>query len=183
MVAQYRPFRPTHEQLRQWLQSHTIGGGAPGGYIGNGSKVGFSLTSPHVWNKLEQLLDVTVPTVQAAKIDVTTHGTGGFMRNIPGLKTVGDTMVKLLRDQSRTTAPNQNALFDYLSTQTDLWWRVEIPDGPNLAIANFEAYEFQGRVLDFKPLAPIGGRQEVDSSIVFDGTSFVRYDPTASLLG
>lgn len=155
---------------------------AQNGLIGSGVKVGFATGSPHTWNKLEQILDVGVPTLSSAKIDITTHGINLLKRNMPGLQDVSDTTVKMLRDPENTS-PNQNALYGYLAAQTDLWWRIEIPAQPNLATTTYEAYEFMGRVADFKPAAPIAGRQELDATIMFDGTSLVRYAPMASQLG
>ena len=153
---------------------------AQGGFIGSGLKVAFALASPHSYLKLEQILDCTIPTIQAAVIDVTIHQANRFMRNIPGLQTVTATVIKMLRDPDPTTSPNQNSLFGYLGTQTDLWWLIEVPaDG---ALVNFEAYEFQGRVSKFAPSAPIAGRQELQAEVLFDGTSFVRYNPRPSIL-
>jgi len=154
---------------------------AQGGLIGSGVKVAFAATSPMVLKKLEQLLDVTIPTIQADTIDVTIHGANRFKRNIPGLQTVTAMAIKMLRDADAATSPNQNSLFDHLAAQDDLWWRVEVPANGTLTL--FEAYEFQGRVQKFAPMAPIAGRQEVDADVLFDGTSFVRYNPMASIIG
>lgn len=156
---------------------------AQGGHIGNGVKVGFASASPHVWNKLEQVEDVTIPILTSDKIDNTVMGTGGFHRNMAGMSTVSDMVVKMLRDNYSATSPNQNQLFALLAAKTAVWWRVEIPADPNLATTLYEAYEFQGRVLSFEPVAPIASKQEVSAKIVFDDSSFVRYEPYASVLG
>ncbi len=153
---------------------------AQGGLIGLGVKVAFATGSPHSWNKLEQVLDITPPQLTSAKVDVTVHGTSRMMRNIPGLQSVSDTVVKLLRDADPVTSPNQNQLFGYLASQVSLWWRVEIPSKSDITL--FEAYEFQGRVADFVPMAPIGGRQEVDLKVMFNDASLVQYAPAASAL-
>lgn len=153
---------------------------AQGGLIGSGAKAAFASNSPQTYKKLEQVLDITVPTIAAAVIDVTIHQPNRFMRNIPGLQTVSAMTIKMLRDPDPVTSPNQNACFDHMGLQDDLWWIAELP--ANGALTLFEAYEFQGRVSKFAPMAPIAGRQEVDVEVLFDGTSFVRYNPRASVL-
>jgi len=167
-------------QLQEWLQFHSIGGAAAGGYIGNGMRVGYSVTSPHSWKQFEQVLDCTIAQLQASDIDSTVHGSGRIMSNIAGLAKVTDTTLKMMRDQSLVTAPNQNALFALNSAQTLIWLRVEIPDGPDLSIANYEAYEYQVRVKSWNPTAPINDKQTVDAVFLFSGTTFTRYDPAGS---
>jgi hypothetical protein len=153
---------------------------AQGGLIGSGAKVAYATGSPHTWNKIEQLLDVTPPTVNSAVIDKTIHQANRFKRNMAGLQDVTAMKLKMLRDADASTSPNQNALFDYLASQTDLWWRVELPANGSLTL--FEAYEFQGRVSSFMPAAPIADKQTLESDVIFDGDSFVRYNPMATVL-
>lgn len=156
---------------------------AQGGLIGNGVRVAYATGSPHTWKKLEQVLDCVIPTIVADKIDSTIHGTARFKRNFAGMQEVGDLEIMMLRDPDSTTSPNQNSLFDYLASQTQLWWRVEVPAESDLATTDFEAYEFQGRVASFEPTAPITDRQELKCAVTFDGSSFVRYQPYASVIG
>ncbi len=156
---------------------------ALGGIIGSGAKFAFSLASPHTWQKIEQLMDVTPPTIVSDKVDTTVHGTSRLKRSIGGMQAVTDTVLKIMRDSYSSEAPNQNQLFALAQAQTRLWFRLEIPADSNLLTTLFEAYEFQGRVNDFKPMTPILQRQEVDVTIVFDDVSLVRYEPYASVIG
>lgn len=175
--------RYTHKQLAAWLQSHTIGGAAQGGFIGNGMKMGYSVSSPVSYKKFEQLLEGTPGSVDPTKIDVTVHGSGGFMANITGLNAVADTTMKLLRDHSAATSPNQNALFALLLAKTTVWLLIEIPDGPDLSVALYDSYEYQVKVNKHAEVTPINGRQELDISFLFCGTTYTKYPPRASVLG
>ena len=156
---------------------------AAGGYLGNGIRVAYATGSPHTYKKLEQVLDAKPPAAVASDVDVTVHGTGDFMSNIPGLAKVADMTIKMLRDHSSVTAPNQNSLFALRAAKTQVYWRIEIPDGPDLSVALFEAYEFQGRVKSWQPTTPINGKQEVDVAVVFSGTYLTQYAPAASVIG
>jgi hypothetical protein len=156
---------------------------AQGGIIGMGVRVAFATGSPHTYKKLEQVKEVNIPTLQSDKLDTTVHTNNKWKRNIAGLQEVEDMTITMLRDAYTATSPNQNALFDYLKNQTQLWWRIEIPSDPDVATTLFEAYEFQGRVFSFKPTSEMADPQVVEASVVFDGSSFVRYEPYASVIG
>ncbi len=154
-----------------------------GGIIGSGVRVAYSTGSPHMWNKLEQVLDVTMPKATSSKIDITTHGPNDYKQNMPGLADLSDTVVKMLRDNDSSSSPHQNALFGLRSAKTLLWWRIEIPANPDHTVDSFEAYEYQARVGSFEPAAPIDDKQTVQCSLVFGGLTFQRYDPAPSQIG
>lgn len=158
---------------------------ATGGLIGYGVRVAFSeAASPYVWKKLEQVLDVQIPTLVADKIDTTIHATGNRLkRNIAGLISVTDAVITMLADNSPATAPNQNRLFALLAAGTSVGWRIEVPMSEDPSVDSFQGYEFQARVLKFEPKAPIGNRQENVATLVFDGDFFDRFDPAASEIG
>lgn len=174
--------RYTQKQLAAWLRTHTIGGAAQGGFIGNGMKVGYSLASPVSYNKFEQLLDAQPGSVDPTKIDVSVHGVGGFLANITGLNAVGDTTIKMLRDHSSTTSPNQNAVFALLLAKTTVYLMVEIPDRADLSTALYVGYEYQVKVNKHMEVTPINGRQELDVSFLFCGTTYTKYPPRASVM-
>lgn len=156
---------------------------AQGGHIGNGVRVAYAAGSPHVWKKLEQVEDVTIPILTSDKIDNTLMGSAGLKRNMPGLASVSDLAIKMLRDNYSSTSPNQNAVFGLVAAKTRLWFRVEIPADPDLSTTLFEAYEFQGRFLSFEPVSPLASKQETTAKVVFDDDTFVRYEPYASVIG
>jgi hypothetical protein len=156
---------------------------AQGGLIGMGVKVGYATGSPQTWKKLEQVMEASIPTLESDKLDTTVHAANRLKRNIGGLQGVQDMTVKMLRDAYTATSPNQNSLFAYLASQTQLWWRIEIPADTDLATTLFEAYEFQGRVFSFSPTSEMADPQTLEVNVVFDGTSFVRYAPYASVIG
>ena len=145
-------------------------------------RVAYATGSPHTWRKLEQLSDCKVPTLEADDVETTTYGQS-YKRRIPGLKDVNDLELTFLRDPTLSTAPYQNALFDYNANGTELWWRVEIHSDPDSTVDLWEAYEFQGRVASFEPSAEIGDADRLMSKIRFSGTSYVRYYPMASAIG
>ena len=124
-----------------------------------------------------------VATFDATKVDTTVHGVGGFMSNIPGLIQVADTTVKLLRNHDLTTAPNQNQMYALALAKSSIWLRIEIPDGPDLSIASWEAYEYLVRVSKHAPNTPINDKQTLDLSFVFAGTTFTKYPLGVSVLG
>lgn len=146
------------------------------------ARVAYATGSPHTWKKLEQLSDLTIPTLVADDVDTTTYGQA-YKRSIPGLKTVNDLSVTFLRDPSSVSAPNQNALFTLNNNGTEVWWRIEIHADTDSTVDLWEAYEFQGRVGSFEPAAAIGDAARLTSVIKFSGTSYVRYEPSASVIG
>lgn len=174
---QMRQMQPQLTQLSQQKQM------AAGGFTGNGTKVGYATGSPHTWLKLEQVLDVQPSKFTASEIDTTVHGSTGFISKISGLFSVTDTVVQMLRDDSASTAPNQNSLFALAIAKTTVWLRIEIPDGPDFTTASWEAYEYQVKCKSWEPVAPINDKQVVQVTFLFCGTSFTRYPPTTSALG
>lgn len=154
-----------------------------GGMIGSGVRVAYATTSPHTWNKLEKVRDVTLPTAVNDKLNTTVHGPNDFKQNIAGLAEVTDTTVKMLRVPSTSLAPIQNGLPALRAAHTLLWWRIEIPADEDHSVDSFWAYEFQARVGSVKDMAPIDNIQEREITLVFGGTSFVQYNPMSSAIG
>lgn len=160
---------------------------AQGGNIGSGFRVGFSppgSSSPLGWSRLEQVMDITIPTLTGAKIDTTiSSNVTKFMKSIRGLITVADLSVKMLRDNSSLTSPQQNELFALLASGVTLTWRIEIPASTDPNVNSFEAFQFDGIVASFQPGAPLAGAQTVVAMILNAGTYFSRYEPAPSLIG
>lgn len=145
------------------------------GFLGDGVKVGYSLGSPVAWIELEGVLECVVPKIIADKIDITTHGSTGYKRNMGGLKEVTNTEITLLQDLSHSV---QRGLFALLKARTTVWWRVEVPTERDKTL--FVPFEFQGYVENFGPSAPIDGRQELMVSVGFDGLDVFMDDAGAS---
>lgn len=151
---------------------------AQSGVIGNDTRVGYSASSPVAWTRIGQLLNVDVPGLAQDEIETTVHSSGGFKRFMRGLKDVTEMRMTLLADLDETTDVTQDALFDYQAAGTTLWWRIEIPTARDLT--KYTGIEFQGFVKDWLPKAPIEGRQELEVSVRFDGTSFTKYPAGAA---
>ncbi|OFX15273.1 MAG: hypothetical protein A2Z18_02575 [Armatimonadetes bacterium RBG_16_58_9] len=153
---------------------------AQGGVLGNGTKVGFSAASPVSWTRVGQLLDDTFPSLETQKVDSTIHGTSKFMRNMPGMIAVGDLTLIVLGDLDEGTDAAMKTIYDYLQSQTTLWWRIEVP--VDRAQTEFTAFEFQGFVASFNYLSPITDRQTAEINIGYDSASFVRYNAGATAI-
>lgn len=142
---------------------------AQGGVLGNGCKVAYSAASPISWLGVGQLRDVTFPTWEADKVDITTHSvTNKFKRYMAGLIEIGDPGFTVLSDLDPATDTAQNALRGYNKTGDSLWWRIEVP--VNRAKTLFWGIEFQASVKNFSPETPIDGAQTTRFELSFDGT-------------
>jgi hypothetical protein len=150
---------------------------AKGGVLGNGFKVAYSLTSPVSWVEMDDVLDMTFPTWQAAKVEITTSSvTNKLRRYMAGLIEVGDPGFTVLADFNPVTSPNQSALRAANKTGASLWWRFEVPT--NRERTEFWGITFQAGVLNYNPDTPIDGRQTVHFDLSFDGEDIIE-DPTA----
>jgi hypothetical protein len=145
-------------------------------------RVAYASSSPQTWLKFEQLSDVSIPTLVSDDVDTTTYGQA-YKRSIPGLKTVENLVLTMLRDPKSSSSPNQNALFTLNASGAEQWWRIEIHADTDSDVNLWEAYEFQGRVGSFEPSAGIGDAERLVSNIKFSGTSYVRYEPSVSEIG
>lgn len=153
---------------------------AADGVLGNGSKVGYSDTSPVSWTRVAQLIDFDPPDFQRNQVDTTVHSTSGYERSMPGMIKVADMKVVLLFDPDESTTPSHQALWDKLVAGTTVWWRFELPC--NEGQTSFKAVEFEGWVRSFKPKAPIKDRQTAEVNIAFDGDSYTVYAAGASAI-
>lgn len=149
------------------------------GVMGNGVKVGYAATSPTTWIGVSQVLDVEIPGLVADKIPTTVHG-GVYKRSMRGLLDVSPAKIMLLADLDPATTASHTALQTLQAAGTTVWWRIEVPS--NRARTAYAAFEFQGYVETWTPKAPIEGRQEIEVTVSFDGTSFTRYNPAASAI-
>ena len=154
---------------------------AQGGLIGNGVKVGYSLSSPLSYLKLEQVLDATPPKLTPDKIDTSRHGTSRFKSNIPGMLDVAAIAIKCLRDADPVTSPNVNSVQNLVRASTTVYLRIEVPSNTGQTL--FEAWELSGRFGNFTTTAPQMGRQEVDIEFMFDGIDYIYFAPASSILG
>lgn len=154
---------------------------AQGGYIGNGIRVGYSLSSPLSYNKLEQVIDATPPKLKADVIDTSRHSSNRYKSNIPGMYDVSPVTIKMLRDADSSTSPKQNALRQLQDSSTTVYLRVEVPT--NAQQTTFEAWEISGRFSDWGVSAPLMGRVELDVSFLFDGVNYIYFAQSASVIG
>jgi hypothetical protein len=155
---------------------------AQGGYIGNGIRVAYSVSSPLSYQKLEQVIDATPPKLKADVIDTTRHSANRYKSNIPGMYDVSPVTIKMLRDADPATSPKQNALQALQNASTTLYLRIEVPTNAQQTL--FEAWEISGRFSDWGVTPPIMGRVELDVSFLFDGVDYIYFGtPSASVIG
>jgi hypothetical protein len=152
---------------------------ANGGVGGNGVRVGFSASSPVSWTSIGQLADADIPGLLRDKIPSSVHGSG-FKRHMPGMKEVPDLNMLLLADLNPATLAAHSALKTHLEAGTTLWWRFEVPEDRDAG--SCIAFEIQGWLQKWQPKAPLEGRQEIETAIVFDGTSLTKYPDGAFAL-
>lgn len=141
---------------------------AQGGVLGNGCKVAYSVSSPISWQGMTQLKDITFPTFEADKVDITTHSViNKLKRYMAGLIEVGDPGFTVLSDLDPATDANQAALREYNKTGVSLWWRFEVPTNRERTL--FVGVEFQASVKNFSPETPIDDVQSTRYELSFDG--------------
>lgn len=150
---------------------------AQGGILGNGTKVAFSAASPITWVNCRQLREVSFPTFEADKVEITTHSvTNKLKRYMAGLIEVGDPSFVVLSDPDPATGAEQKTLREANANGTSLWWRIEVP--VNRARTSFFGIEFQASVKNFSPDTPIDGAQTTRYTLSFDGEE-IGYDASA----
>lgn len=150
---------------------------AQGGVLGNGCKVAYSAASPISWTSVGQLRDITFPTWEADKVEMTTHSvTNKFKRYMAGLIEIGDPAFTALSDLDPSTDAAQAALRAYNKAGTSLWWRFEVPTNRERTL--FMGVEFQASIKNFSPATPIDDVQTTEYQLSYDGTD-VAWDLAA----
>jgi hypothetical protein len=147
------------------------------GLLGNGVKVAYSLTSPHTWVPVVNIMEVGVPKLVADRVEKTTHGTGGFHSFMGGLLDVQPATLTLLTAHgaaSHIDIARQNR------SKESNWWRIEIPVDRELSTTQYRAVEFEGSVSEFSFDTPIADVQKTMVTIQFEGTDFAVYPAAAS---
>ena len=153
---------------------------AQGGVLGNGVKVAYSASSPVSWTGVGQVLDITFPGLVPDEVETTVHGTSKWKRFMPGLIDVSPMELTLLADLDEGTSASQDALFDYQSAGTTLWWRVEVP--VDRSQTEYTAFEFQGWVKNWVPTTPQQDKQTLNVTVRFDGSSFSKFPAGSSAI-
>lgn len=160
--------------------------GALGGVIGNGSRIGYSLTSPTSYTRIGQVKDVgTFLALVAAAVDTTVMGSSNIMTVAPGMIAAPKFAFTLLADFDPSTSPTHEFLRNYQSGSgqptagTALYFAIEVPI--NRGQTSFRKWEFQGYVSGFTPKITTAGVQTVDIEIQFQG-SYAVYPPAAATI-
>lgn len=155
---------------------------AQGGILGVHTRVAYSvLSSPLTYVKLNQLLNVNIPSLDPDKVDVSRHGSI-WKRNMPGMVTVGDMEVTLLQDLDPATTPEQAALFALQAAGTTLSWRVEVPNQRGTP-TTWTPYTFGGWIMSFKPGTTLAEAQKLVLTVAFDDTAFTMGAAASSVIG
>lgn len=154
---------------------------ALGGYINNGVKIAYSISSPLSWLRLGQVLEAPVLGISREKVDSTVHGNSQFMRSMPGMIEVQDFAMKLLGDLSPSTSAAHEAMRTYTLSGATIWFRIEIP--VDRSQTQFRAFEFQAWVQEWMVnSSDPKSRNEIDVTVVFDSDSWTVYAPGASAI-
>lgn len=149
------------------------------GVLGNGTKIGYSATSPVTYVAIGQLASIdNIPGFAADEIDTTISSTSKLKRAMPGLIAVDNLEFTLLADLDPATDAALEALRGYNQSQETIWWRIEIPTDRQQT--EFRGFEFQGWVKTWKPIISIPDRQTIKITVRFDGDGIAIYDPGAS---
>lgn len=161
---------------------------ATGGVLGNGTKVGFSISSPVTFTRVGQLINVDeflqlVPD----DVDTTVHSTSNIRTSISGMIEPPEFTMTLLADFDQATTTSHETLRQYqggsgyAATQgVVIWFGVEIP--VNKAQSSFRRIEFQAYVKTYGPSLPIDDVQKVEITVRFSGTGIAWYNAGASVI-
>lgn len=150
---------------------------AQGGLLGNGCKVGISLSSPQSWTRVLQLTDVVFPTFVADDVNIDTHSeTNKLHRSMSGMIAVGNPSFETLSDWDPSTNSVGQTLLVANKNTTTYWFRFEVP--VNSAKTSFRGVEFSATVKSIVPGTPIDGRQTTRYELNFNGED-VGWDTTA----
>jgi hypothetical protein len=145
---------------------------ALGGLIGNGVKVGFSVSSPLSLTNVGVLVDFTFPPLARAKVDKSAHNSI-WEKFMPGMINIGDMKLMLLQDLDAATSAAQSQLKTHWLAGTTIYWRVEVP--VNRARTLCVPFEFQGFVLNWAPTTPLKEKQVLSVDVAFDDDSLSQY--------
>jgi len=146
---------------------------AQGGILGNGTKVGYSASSPVSFLNVPQVTDVVFPTYIADDVNIDTHSvTNKLHRKMAGLIEVGNAQVTMLSDPDPATAAAL-AFFEARNTDgTSFWLRIERP--ANRARSSFFGIVFQCNVKSIQHQTPINDAQKTVVEFQFDGESIQK---------
>lgn len=157
------------------------------GVLGNGTKVGFSISSPVSWTRVGQLKNIDeFLALIPEDVDTSVYSTSNIRTSMPGMIEPPEFRCTCLADFDPTTMPSHETIRQYqggsgYATQgTVIWWRIEVP--VNRAQSSFRAWEFEGYVKDFNPSLPLDDAQTLEFSVRFSGTGIGVYPPGASAI-
>src|SRR6185503_2380033 len=152
---------------------------AQGGVLGIHTRVGFSSTlSPLSYTKINQLLNVNIPSLDPDKVDISLHGSI-WKRNMPGMLTVGDMELTIMQDLDAATSPEQDTLYSLQAAGTTVAWRVEVPNQRGTP-TSWTPFLFNGWVLGIHPGTALAEAQKLIVTVTFDGTAFTKGTAAAS---
>lgn len=143
--------------------------------IGNGSKLGYSVTSPVTWLEVTQIADISDIGLIVDELENDRHSAYSYHRKAPGMISVKPITVTVIgdKDQAAATGAVQKAMRDLAIARATYWWRAEVPT--TLAQTAYKAWEFQGWVKEVSDTQPMTGGQAFTFQIVFNGTTFCEF--------
>jgi len=156
------------------------------GVLGNGSKFGYSITSPVSFVRVGQVMNYDkLLELVANVVDTTVHSTSNIMTGIPAMIPIPSFEFTVLADLDTATSPSHETLRQYsagsgLSTAgTSLYFRFEAPTTNAQTV--FRAVEFRGFVNGYTLQTPIGDKQTIKFTLIFSG-GYSVYPPAASAM-
>lgn len=151
-----------------------------GGQIGLGVKIGYATASPHSWTLIPGVREITtLPNRERDRIESTIHNLSSDRSFIPGMSTVAD--LEFVLRANLDSGGVHSTLRDYERTQTELWFRIEVPVDPDVATSNYVAYTMLGKIATWELNAPMDELKTIRVVVLQTGSLFFQNE-MASLL-
>lgn len=158
-----------------------------GGVIGNGSRVGYSVTSPPSYTRVGQLKDIKkFLALVANDVDTTVMGaTNNIMTVAPGMIPSPTFSFTLMADLDPATSPTHEFLRNYHAASgqstagTAIYFGIEVV--VNRAQSIFRKWEFFGYVAGFSPSVSVSGLTTIDIDVKFQ-SGYSVYPPGAATI-
>lgn len=151
-----------------------------GGQIGLGVKIGYATASPQSWTLVPEVREIpSLPNRERDRIESTVHTLSSDRTFIPGMSEVTD--LEFVVRGNLDAGSVHSLLRGYERTQTELWWRVEIPVDPDVATSTYVAYTFLGKIATWELNAPMDELKTIRIVVMQTGSLFFQ-DEMASAL-
>jgi hypothetical protein len=154
---------------------------AIGGVLGNGSKVGYSATSPVTFVRVAQLRDIPqFISLISNVVDTTVHSSSRLMTSMPGMIPAPEIGLDLLSDINPATTASHETLRTYQESGLTIFWAIEVPSDRTQSA--FRRWEFQAYVKEWTLSTKIAEPQSTKVTLVYAGGLWVPAGVGASII-